>query len=48
MWYVGFEVLTAVVKNVAIFWDVQPYSHYVNRCFGGTYDLNLQGRKSAK
>jgi hypothetical protein len=41
---VGFEVLTVVVMNVAIFWD----SPYVCRRFGGTYDLHLQGRKSAE
>jgi hypothetical protein len=31
--------------NVAIFWDIAPCSRYVNRCFGGTYHLHLQGRK---
>jgi hypothetical protein len=29
MWYVGSEVLTAVLLNVAIFWDIEPYSQYV-------------------
>jgi hypothetical protein len=28
---VGFEVLTAVVMNVAISWDIAPCSPYVNR-----------------
>jgi hypothetical protein len=33
--FVGFEVLTVVVMNVAIFWDIAPCSPYFNRCFGG-------------
>jgi hypothetical protein len=35
----GREVLTAVVTNVAIFWDTVPCSPYVNWCFGGIYHL---------
>jgi hypothetical protein len=31
---IGFEVLTAVVMNVAIFWDIAPSRLYVNRLFG--------------
>jgi hypothetical protein len=46
--YLGFEVLKAVVKNVAIFWDVALYSPNVNRRFGGTYRLHHQGKKSAE
>jgi hypothetical protein len=42
------EVLTAVVMNVAIFWDVAQCSLFVNRRFGGTYHLLLQGWKSAE
>jgi hypothetical protein len=34
--------------NVAIFWDIAPYSLYVNRRFGATYRLHLQGLKSAE
>jgi hypothetical protein len=34
--YVGFEVLTAVVMNVAIFWDIALCSMYVNQHFRGT------------
>jgi hypothetical protein len=34
---VGFQVLTAVVMIVAIFWDTAPCSPYVNRRFEGTY-----------
>jgi hypothetical protein len=32
----GSEVLTAVVTNVAIFWDIAPCSLYVHQRFGGT------------
>jgi hypothetical protein len=45
--FVGFGVLTAVVMNVAIFWDIAPCSPYVNRRFGETYHLHIQGRKTA-
>jgi hypothetical protein len=42
----GFEVLTAVVMKSIIFWDITPCSAFkVNRRFGGTYRLHLQGRK---
>jgi hypothetical protein len=34
---VGFEVLAAVVMNVAICWDIAPCSQYVNRRFGETF-----------
>jgi hypothetical protein len=34
----------AIVKN-AVFWDVAPRRSCVNRRFGGTYRLHLQGRK---
>jgi hypothetical protein len=30
-------------NNVAIFWNLAPCSPYVNRRFGGTYHLHLQG-----
>jgi hypothetical protein len=32
------------MKN-AVFWDVAPYRSCVNRRFGGTYRLHIQGRK---
>jgi hypothetical protein len=32
--FVGFEVLTAVLINIVIFWDIGPCSLYVNRRFG--------------
>jgi hypothetical protein len=34
--YVGYEALTAVVMNVAIFWDIAPSSPFVHRRFRGT------------
>jgi hypothetical protein len=35
-----------VMKNI-IFWDITPCSPLsVNRCFGGTYRLHLQGRRN--
>jgi hypothetical protein len=43
---VGFEVLTAVVVKSCIFWDVTPCSPLkLNRRFGGTCRLHLQGRR---
>jgi hypothetical protein len=43
---VGFEVLTAVVMKSNIFWDITPCSLLkVNRRFGGTHHLHLQGQK---
>jgi hypothetical protein len=43
---VGFEVLTAVVMKISIFWDITPCSPLkVNRRFGETYRLHLQGRR---
>jgi hypothetical protein len=44
--FIGVEVLSAVVTNAAIFWDIAECSPYVNRRFGGTYHFNIQGRKS--
>jgi hypothetical protein len=42
----GFEVLTAVALKNTIFWDIRPCSPLsVNRRFGGTYRLHLQGRR---
>jgi hypothetical protein len=40
---VAFEVFTAVVMNSIIIWDMTPCSPLsFNRCFGGTYRLNLR------
>jgi hypothetical protein len=45
--YVGFEVFTAVVMKSIVFWDMMPCSPLsFNRRFGGTYHLNLQGRRN--
>jgi hypothetical protein len=45
--YLGFEVLTAVVTMSTIFWDIPQCSLLsVNRRFGGTYRLHLQGQKN--
>jgi hypothetical protein len=43
--YVRFEVFTAVTVKNDVFWDVAPCRSCVNRRFGGTYRLHLQGRK---
>jgi hypothetical protein len=43
--YVGFEVFTAMTMKNAVFWDVAPCRSCVNRCFGGTCRLHLQGIK---
>jgi hypothetical protein len=44
---VGFQVFTAVVMKSIMFWDVTPFSLLsCNRRFGGTYRLNLQGRRN--
>jgi hypothetical protein len=41
---VGFQVLTVAFMKSTIFWDVTPSSSLkVNRRFGGTYRLHLQG-----
>jgi hypothetical protein len=42
---VRFEVFTAVTMKKAGFWDVAPCRNGVNRRFGGTYRLHLQGRR---
>jgi hypothetical protein len=43
--YIRFEVFMAVTMKNAVFWDVAPCRSCVNRRFGGTYRLNLKGRK---
>jgi hypothetical protein len=43
---VGFEVFTAMVMKSIIFWDMTPCSPLsFNLRFGGTYRLQLQGRR---
>jgi hypothetical protein len=46
--YIGFDLLTAVVMNVSMFWDIVPCGPYANRRFGGKYHPHLQGWKSAE
>jgi hypothetical protein len=46
--HVRSEVFTALTTNDAVFRDVAPCVSCVNRRFGGTYRLNLQGRKIRK
>jgi hypothetical protein len=42
--YTGFEILTAVITNSSIFWDITPCRPMkVKIGFGGTYRLHLQG-----
>jgi hypothetical protein len=44
--FVGFEVLTAVVMKRTVFWDITTCNPLkVNRRFGGTYRLYVQGRR---
>jgi hypothetical protein len=45
---VRFEVFTVVTMKKAVFWDVALCRCGVNRCFGGTYRLHLQGRRKNK
>jgi hypothetical protein len=42
---VRLELFTAVTRKNAAFWDVAPCRSCVNRRFGGTYLLHLQGGK---
>jgi hypothetical protein len=42
---VEFVFLTEIAINVAISWDIAPWSPYVNRRFVGTYYFHLQGKK---
>jgi hypothetical protein len=44
--YVGFEVFMAVTMKTAVFWDVELCGFIINRRFGGTSRLNLQGRRN--
>jgi hypothetical protein len=47
--YVGFDILTSVVVKSSIFWDITPCSPLkVNRRFGGTYRLHIQGLRTSK
>jgi hypothetical protein len=41
--FVRFEVFTAVTMKNTVYSDVASCKYFVNRRFGGTYRLNLQG-----
>jgi hypothetical protein len=46
---VGFKVLTAVVMESTIFWDITPCSPLkINRRLGGKCRLRLQGRRISR
>jgi hypothetical protein len=45
IYYLRFEVFTAVTVKNAVFCDVAPCKSCVNRRFGGKYHLHLQGRE---
>jgi hypothetical protein len=45
IYYVRFEVFTAVTIKKGIFWDVTPCGSCKNRRFGGTWRLLHQGDK---
>jgi hypothetical protein len=45
--YVGYEILSEVAMNGAIFRDIAPYSSYMNRHFRGIYHIRLQGQKDS-
>jgi hypothetical protein len=40
---VRFEVFAAMTMKNTVFWNVAPCRYFVNRRFGGTYRLHLQG-----
>jgi hypothetical protein len=47
--FIGFEALIAVVMKSSIFWNVTPCSPFkFDRCFGGTYRLQLQGGRMSR
>jgi hypothetical protein len=48
LFYVGFEVLTALVVKIAKVCCIALCSSQANRHFGGTFHLHLQGRKSTQ
>jgi hypothetical protein len=46
--YVRFAVSTAVTMKNTVFWDVAPCRYFVNRRFGETYRLHLQGIRNPR
>jgi hypothetical protein len=47
VYVVGFEVITAANVKNDVFWDVVLYGFIINRRFGGSCRLHLQGRNNA-
>jgi hypothetical protein len=45
LYYAGFEVLTAVVKKVAIFWDIVPCIPYITTQSTGCYIVKDESRR---
>jgi hypothetical protein len=45
---IRFEVVRAIVMDVAIFWYIAPRSPYVNRRFKGGYHFHIRRRKSVR
>jgi hypothetical protein len=45
VFYLRFEVFTAVTMKNGVFWDVTPSGSCKNRRFGGTWYLPHQGDK---
>jgi hypothetical protein len=46
LYFVRFEVFTAVTMKNGVFWVVTPWDSCKNRCFGGTWRLLHQGDKN--
>jgi hypothetical protein len=45
--HVGLQLVAAVVMTIFVFWDIMPFNLLkINRRFGGTCLLHLQGRIS--
>jgi hypothetical protein len=42
----GVEVFTAVAMKNALFWDMAKCEFIINRHFGGTHHLHLQGKRN--
>jgi hypothetical protein len=45
--FVGFEILTVVLMNNSVFWDITLCSLLKISCFRGTFLLHLQGQRRA-
>jgi hypothetical protein len=47
-WFVGSEVLTAVIMKVTVLWSVKPCSSEGARRFGRTYHPQTSGSKNKR